>query len=475
VILSQLFRGFAKALEGKTAATAADLANAFTEAGKMAYKAVMKPKEGTILTIARSLGEQAQECVTKSNVRDIEALLQSVIEKGDFTLSQTPSMLPELKAAGVVDSGGKGLMCFIAGMLHGLRTMEDDPVVETAVRSASYENAQAAMAAVQAESITYVYCTEFLIEVKEPENSEIQAASLQKYLMTQGDSVAIVVDDGIIKVHVHTNHPGHVMEKALLIGDLNGIDINNMRYQHSEWIESAAALNTEIPEEPAEAKEVGFVAISAGEGLCALFTDLGADAVIEGGQTMNPSAGEIAEVIEKINAPHIIVYPNNKNIIFAAEQARALLPENSGKTVHVVPTKSIPQGVACLIDYLDTRTVEENVQLMNERMNDIRTGQVTYAVRDTVVDGREVKAGDILGLLNGAIVEFGSGIQSVTEKLIDLMLADGGEFVSIYYGEGIDKAAAESLCAHIAQKHPDVEAETYHGGQPLYYYILSVE
>jgi len=464
VILSQLFRGFAKGLEQKTTADAADLAVALEESAKMAYRAVMKPKEGTILTVARALGEYAQA----GSDEDIESALKAVIDGGNYVLSQTPDMLAELKQAGVVDSGGKGLIYFMEGALEGLLS-DTNPVVETANDQAGDAGGVAA-AAFNTDDIKFAYCTEFLIEA-EIEFGEAEEKALTKYLMSQGDSVVVVSDDGIVKVHVHTNHPGRALERGLTIGSLINIKIDNMKEQHTTVLEFSQTAAPVVPAGPE--KDLGFVTVVAGKGFEGLFTDLGVDVVIEGGQTMNPSADDIAKAVARVNAKRVVVLPNNKNIVLAAEQAMELV---EGKQLHVIPTKSIPQGIACMMDYIEGSDIDSYLADMSERIQDVHCGQVTYAVRSTVASGKEINEGDILCLYDGDIVSTGTDVQeSAKEFLKQHMMADGGEFVSIYYGEGVTEDMANELADFVIAENPHMEADIVNGGQPLYYYIFSVE
>lgn len=463
VILSQLFRGFAKGLEGKAVADASDLSNALTESAKMAYRAVMKPKEGTILTVARALGDSAKA----AKEQDIELGIRAVIKGATIVLDDTPNMLPELKQAGVVDSGGKGLIYFIEGALTGL-TMTDDPTVESVGNQAEATFAPAA--AFSTEDIKFAYCTEFLVDVTEPMD-ESKEKTLTEYLLTKGDSVVVVSDDTVVKVHVHTNNPGAVLERALKLGALNNIKIENMRTQHTNVLEFSTSIAKEAPANTGPEKEIGFVAVAAGGGLVELFKDMGVDVVIEGGQTMNPSADDIASAVLRVNAKNVVVLPNNKNIILAAQQAVNLV---EGKQMFVIPTKSIPQGMACLVGYIDGINLNDYLTDMADRIQETHTGQVTFAVRDTVANGQTITEGDILCLYDGEIVKTGKDMQSATKELLDYMLdKQDGEFVSIYYGEGVTEEQAQELDSYITSK--DLEAEVYDGKQPLYYYILSVE
>ena len=460
VILSQLFRGFAKGLEGKSVANADDLSAALVESAKMAYRAVMKPKEGTILTVARALGEYAQG----AKGTDIDLGLQEVIKGGAHVLEQTPSMLPALKQAGVVDSGGKGLIYFMEGALEGLRTTSD-PVVES--HDPGKKDGQAA-SNFATEDIKFAYCTEFLIDVPEPVSVSAQE-SLTKFLMSNGDSVVVVSDDNIVKVHVHTNNPGLMLERGLKLGGLDNIKIENMRIQHTHMLEFTTSRESGpvVPE-----KEIGFVAVAAGSGLAGLFTDMGADQVIEGGQTMNPSAEDIARAVSNVPAHKVVVLPNNKNIILAAEQAAKLVKD---REMFVIPTRSIPQGISCLINFIGDQELDDYLADMDNRIQDVHTGQVTYAVRDTVLKDKTISEGDILCLYDGDILLSGKDIQEAAKELIDHMLEKGGEFVSIYYGKETQEAPAQELADYVTAKNPDVEVEKYNGKQPLYYYIISVE
>ena len=487
VILSQLYRGFAKGLEGKSVANAKDLTTALTESSKMAYKAVMKPKEGTILSVAKEVGEAAKKC----KIDDIGQALTEVIKAGNAMLARTPDMLPELKKAGVVDSGGKGLMYFYEGALEGLLSKEEAVIIDYGDVSAGGTPAAAALSA---EDIKFGYCTEFLVEVAEPIDEQVQE-TLTKFLSSRGDSVVVVSDDTIVKVHVHTNNPGVVLERCMRLGSLDNIKIDNMRTQHTNLLDftknaeahgSVATAETQSPAafasslSPAEIaagkgeeKDVGFVAVVAGAGLARLFTDIGADEIIEGGQTMNPSAETIAEAVSRVNAKHVVVLPNNKNIQLAAEQAALLVDKEE---MYVIPTKSVPQGIACLVDYFDGQDFKEYLTNMNERLPDIHTGQVTYAVRDTVAGDFEIKEGDILSLYDGRIIDVKPNIQDAAKGLIDHMM-NGQKcgFISIYYGEEANEEMAQELADYAEAAADSMETEVYNGQQPLYYYIISAE
>jgi len=477
VILSQLFRGFAKGLEGVQQATSQDLTRALEESAAMAYRAVMKPKEGTILTVAKALGEGANKALeTAADPGDIIAGLGAVIAHGNQVLAKTQEMLPELKQAGVVDSGGKGLMYFVEGALQGIHATEDPALLTSAgEESAPLAGGPAGVgaSALSTADIPFPYCTEFLIEAGgiPAVRLEAECGKLERFLCGLGDSVVVVGDDGVVKVHVHTDHPGLALERALKLGQLVNIKIDNMRVQHDALGDMPAPVAS-VPAGPK--KDVGVVSVVAGAGLTALFKELGADVVIEGGQTMNPSAEDIANAIKEVNAHHVVVLPNNKNIILAAEQAALLVPDDV--QVHIVPTKFVTQGARCLMDFmnLENPSPDDLVAVMEDSLQAVQTGQITYAVRNTMVDGNEVQEGDILCLYNGKIVLTGKSLYSAARELVDYMLAQGpSEFVTIYYGEGVPEDEAAALSQYTQEKGP--EADMYNGQQPLYYYIISVE
>ncbi|MCL2839285.1 MAG: DAK2 domain-containing protein [Defluviitaleaceae bacterium] len=463
VILSQLFRGFAKGLEGKTTATSTDLAEALAKSSEMAYKAVMKPKEGTMLTIGRAAAEAAFEVAFDEE--DIGECLKFVIERADQMLAKTPDMLPVLKQAGVVDSGGMGIVMFLKGAMKALEIQGDIELLEQAPDSVEGTH----LGTINVDDIKFAYCTEFLVELtpadkRKPGITQNAEEALREYLPTIGDSVVVIEDEGLVKVHVHTNHPGKALEQSLKFGQLLNIKIDNMKQQHTENFDFSKS--TEPP------KALGVVVVVAGKGMAELFKGLGADVVIEGGQSMNPSADDISQAIERVNADHVIVLPNNKNIILTAEQAGKFV---QGKSVHVVPTLSIPQGVACVVANSDTISLEENLAGMKEAMEAVHSGQITHAVRDTVLDGHEIKQGDFLCIYDGDIALVEKDMQSAATALIDHMLAKGGDLVSIYHGEGATAESAETLAEYISEKYPMAEVEIYDGGQPLYSYVLSVE
>ncbi|MCL2708132.1 MAG: DAK2 domain-containing protein, partial [Defluviitaleaceae bacterium] len=457
VILSQLFRGFARGLEGKATATGEDFAAALAQSVETAYAAIMKPKEGTILTIARSIFDRASEY----GDGDIRAGMESIIRHAEEVLELTPTMLPELKQAGVVDAGGMGLIMIYKGALEAFTLTEEPVPLEL---SKQRQEPVAYDAAYRGVEIKFMYCTEALIDLKKEKANEAEA-SFKFFLEPLGDSIVVAADDGIMKIHVHTNHPGKVLEKAVSLGELSNVKIDNMRLQHTSQI----IFSTE--DKPR--KQVGFVAVASGGGLVELFKGLGADLVIEGGQTMNPSAEEIARAVSAVNADDVIVLPNNKNIIAAAKQAAEI--DSSGKNVHVLPTRSIPQGVSCLVNFVDSVSAEENIGGMKAAMECVHTGQITRAVRETVLDERQIRENDILAIYDGKIVFIRNNVQQAAKDLSDHMLSFGGDVVSVYYGESVTEEMASEISAHVIENFPESEVEAYCGMQPVYDYILSVE
>ena len=474
VITSQILSGFAKGLEGLEEAGVKELTAAMEQGVKTAYKAVMKPKEGTILTVARACAEAAVAESEKTD--DIEVFLKAVLEHAHDVLNQTPDMLPVLKEAGVVDAGGRGLLYILEGALKHINSEEALQVAEPTQQTAKE---YAALASVDNESITFGYCTEFFINAKNPDDATVQ--QLKSYLGTIGDSIVCVSDDEIIKIHVHTDHPGLALEKALTIGSLSGLKIDNMREQHNNIIDFTAS-EKKTPVEQARAaqpvqeerpkKDIGFVSISAGSGLTAIFHNLGVDEVIEGGQTMNPSTEDILNAVDKINADHIFILPNNKNIILAAEQAAKL---SEDKKLYVIPTKSVPQGISAMFCYEEGADPEEMAEEMKEAITAVATATVTYAVRETTIGDKEIHEGDILGMLNDSIAVVGKDIAESTKELLAEAVTDESEMISVYYGADVTEEDAEAFAAYIEETYPDCEVELQMGGQPLYYYIISVE
>lgn len=467
VITSQILRGFAKGLQGLEEANTKEIAQALQQAVKTAYKAVMKPKEGTILTVAKACAESALKA--SETTEDIDVFLQKIIEDGNAMLLQTTEMLAVLKQAGVVDAGGKGLLYLLEGALQS-RNSIDTIKIEEDVQT-PHENF-VALASVENTSITFGYCTEFFILVKNAEEKIVQ--NLKTYLATIGDSIVCVSDDDLIKIHVHTDHPGLALEKALTLGELSGLKIDNMRQQHTNRIDftNSQKQHTEQTEQKTkEMKEIGFVAISSGNGLAEIFQNLGADEVIQGGQTMNPSTEDILNAIEKVNAKTVFVLPNNKNIILAGEQA-AKLTEN--KKVLVIPSKTIPQGITAMLNITEKQP-EQIKQDMMESMKNVVSANVTYAVRETVFDGKNIKQGDIIGMQEDTISVISENPEECAQELLNKIVTEYAEVISIYYGADVTQQQAEKVKMYAENHFPDCDVELQRGGQPLYYYIIAVE
>ncbi len=471
VILSQLLRGFCKEIKDKKAITTTVLADGFVRGVETAYKAVMKPKEGTILTVAKGMAEKAIE-MAEERV-SVEEFAEAVIAEGDFVLSKTPEMLPVLAEAGVVDSGGQGLMEFLKGAYRGL--MGEEIAIDDKAVAASGSKAPAMSSEnIDTSDIKFGYCTEFIIMLEKEYNMDIEA-DFKEYLTSIGDSLVVVSDDEIVKVHVHTNHPGLAFERALQYGSLTSMKIDNMREEHREKVimeqDRAAAAKKEEEAKSVPNKPYGFVVVSAGAGLDAIFTELGADYIIQGGQTMNPSTEDVLSAIDKVHADTVFVLPNNKNIILAANQAADIEEE---KNVVVIPSKTIPQGIGAMICFTEDASAEENAENMIEAMSEVKSGQVTYAVRDTSIDGKEIKTGDYMGIDDNGISSVGSDIQTVIKELVENM-SDDNELLSIYYGSDVDAESAEAVEAMLNEAFPDYDIELHEGGQPVYYYIISLE
>ena len=477
VILSQLLRGFTKVIRSEKEIDTVVLASAFQKAVETAYKAVMKPKEGTILTVARGGADRAVALLEENPDLDLDTMLKAVIRRSEEVLNQTPEMLPVLKEAGVVDSGGQGLLQVLKGAYDAFCGKEVDYTIE-AGSGAKTGAAKAAETEAPAE-IRYGYCTEFIILLEKEYTHETEL-SFKAYLESIGDSIVVVSDDGIVKVHVHTNDPGLAIQKALTYGSLTSMKIDNMREEHKEKLFKESekkeaekkAAEEKAQQEVKERKPVGFISVSIGEGIAEIFRDLGVDYLIEGGQTMNPSTEDMLNAIEKVNADTIFIFPNNKNIILAANQARDLTED---KKIIVVPTKTVPQGITAIINYVPEKTPEENAQTMEEEISHVKTGQLTYAVRDTHIDEKVIHAGDIMGVGDHAILAVGREIYPVAEETVALMMDDESELISIYYGEDMKEEEAEALHERIAKAYPDCDVELNYGGQPIYYYIISVE
>lgn len=472
VILSQLFRGFTKGIRDYEEIDVLILASAMQRAVETAYKAVMKPKEGTILTVAKGAADKAAELVEETE--DLAEFMQKVVEHAEYVLSQTPEMLPVLKQAGVVDSGGQGLLEVLKGALDAFMGKELDLTI-TNIPAAS---AMVKPSAQTEADIKFGYCTEFIIMVEKEYNSKIEQ-DFKAYLSSIGDSLVVVSDDDVVKVHVHTNDPGLAIQRALTYGSLANMKIDNMRLEHQEKLikDAEKAAAEQKAAEKAEQvqglkKETGFISVSIGEGINEIFEGLGSDYIIEGGQTMNPSTEDMLNAIDKINADNIFILPNNKNIILAANQAKALVKD---KKIFVIPTKTIPQGITAIINYVPEKSPEDNALCMEEEIKRVKTGQVTYAVRDTSIDGKEIKQGDIMGIGDHTILSVGNNIERATKEMIEILVDDESELISIYYGADMTQEAAENLAADIEEKYPDLDIEVHSGGQPIYYYIISVE
>ena len=487
VILSQLFRGFTKVIAEYDEIDVQVLSDAFEKAVETAYKAVMKPKEGTILTVAKGMAVRAVE-LSEEETTDLLAFCEEVIKEGDHVLSMTPDMLPVLKQAGVVDSGGQGLMQVMKGALDSLQGKEIDYSIETPEKQPAAETGSASynIEAQAAQEIKFAYCTQFLIMLEKPISTR-QETELKEYLESIGDSIVVVADDEIVKVHVHTNDPGLAMQRGLTYGSLTTIIIENMKLERDEKISALKEKEMqsetiedvekqlkgeEAPKEQEPPKEMGFISVSIGDGINEIFQGLGVDYIIEGGQTMNPSTEDMLNAIEKVNAKNIFILPNNKNIILAANQAASLVED---KKIIVIPTKTIPQGITALINYIPDSTPEENAERMSEELGTVKTGQVTYAVRDTVIDDKEIKQDDFMGIGDQGILSVGKELETTVLDMIEQLIDEDSAIVSIYYGEDAREDAANAIGEKITEAHPDVEVEVHYGGQPIYYYVISVE
>lgn len=480
VILSQLLRGFTKVIREYDAIDSRVLSLAFEKAVETAYKAVMKPKEGTILTVARGMSEKMTELAPK--ISDIKKLLGLVIEYGDEVLNYTPELLPVLKQAGVVDSGGQGLMQLMKGAYDALmgKKVDYSNVISESRPAAGKETTAAK--GIEDVNIEFGYCTEFIVNI-EKKYGEKEEAAFKAFLESIGNSIVIVSDDEMVKVHVHTNHPGLAFEEGLKYGSLSRMKVDNMREEHEERLIANASKvagdnkETEHKEEAEEEEEIvnekyGFISVSAGDGLTEIFKCLGVNYVIEGGQTMNPSTEDMLNAIENVHADNIFILPNNSNIILAANQAQSIVED---KNVIVVPTKTVPQGISALLAYSEEAAPEDNFNAMSEEIARVKSGSVTYAVRDTEVDDKVIRQGDIMGIGDKTILSVGQNISEVTKDLIDNLMDDDSELISIYYGNDIEEASAEELAKQIEEAYPDADVELNYGGQPIYYYVVSVE
>ena len=480
VILSQLFRGFCKVIKEYDEIDVTILCEACQKAVETAYKAVMKPKEGTILTVAKGAAEKALEL--SDETEDVVTFVEEVIKQAEYVLDQTPEMLPVLKQAGVVDSGGQGLVQVLKGAYDALIGKEIDYTIEGAPTGA----APAKISAETEAEIKFGYCTEFIIVLNAP-MSDNEEHAYKAFLESIGDSIVVVADDEIVKTHVHTNDPGLALQKALTFGSLSKIKIDNMREEHQEKLikdSQKLAAQQKAEEEAYEAaqadektnnmpaKEMGFVSVSIGEGMNEVFRGLGVDYLIEGGQTMNPSTEDMLNAIEHVNAKTVFILPNNKNIIMAANQAVDLVED---KQIIVIPTKTIPQGITALVNYIPDHSVEENKEQMMAEIENVKTGQVTYAVRDTEIDGKTIKQNDFMGIGDKSILSVGTDLRATTLEMVNAMVDEDSAIVSIYFGSDSDEDSANELAAAIEEKYPDVEVEVNDGGQPIYYYVISVE
>lgn len=487
VILSQLLRGFTKEIKTVDEIDTTTLANAMVRGTETAYKAVMKPKEGTILTVAKGMADKALEMAAETD--DIEVFAQAVIKEGDRVLNLTPEMLPVLKQAGVVDSGGQGLMQVIKGAFDGLTGNVTDFTLDGAeapANGAAEKTVQtgngAARTDIDTADIKYGYCTEFIIKL-EKEYTDEDEEELKKYLGSIGDSLVVVSDDEIVKIHVHTNHPGLAFEKGLTYGSLSRMKVDNMREEHEERViqdserlakEQAQAdtVKQEEKEEPEERREYGFIAVSCGDGLSEIFKGIGADYLIEGGQTMNPSTEDMLNAIAHVNADRIFILPNNKNIILAANQARDLTED---KEIIVVPSKTVPQGITALVNFMPDLTSQENLENMTAEMERVKTAQITYAVRTTNIDGMDIEKGDIMAIGDEGMLAVEHSPKEAAKAALKAMLDEDSELVTIYYGCDVKEEDAEKLKEEAEKEFPDKELELQYGGQPIYYYMISAE
>ena len=477
VILSQLLRGFSKKIGDKTEIGVIEIADAFQKAVETAYKAVMKPKEGTILTVARGIATKARECAGTDIT--LEEFCETIIKHGDEVLASTPELLPVLKEAGVVDSGGQGLMEVLKGAVDcilGRVVIADTKPSGAGVSGVDNPKYSEDLSA----DIKFGYCTEFIINLEKPYGIK-EEEDLKQFLESIGDSIVCVSDDEIVKIHVHTNHPGQAFEKGLTLGYLSNMKVDNMRLEHHEKVIKQAEREEAARQEAARQaekekqqpkKQYGFIAVSMGDGLKEFFTELGVDYVIEGGQTMNPSTEDMLNAIEKVHAENIFVFPNNKNVVLAANQAAGLCED---KNIIVLATANAPQGISAMIAFDSTMTLEDNKNNMLEAVSNVKSGQVTYAVRDTSIDGKAIHEGDIMGIGDKGLVSVGNDISDVTFDLIKDAVDEDSELISIYYGADVKKEDAEAFAVRVEESFPDCDVQNYYGGQPIYYYIVSVE
>lgn len=466
VILSQLFRGFTKTIKETKEIDVLTLANACVKAKETAYKAVMKPKEGTILTVARGIADKAVELA--ETVDDLEEFIPQVIAHAEEVLAKTPEMLPVLKEAGVVDSGGQGLLEVLKGAYDAFLGKEVDysqiaPSASVNVKVSAETNVD----------IKFGYCTEFII-MTEKEFTDKEEREFKAYLESIGDSIVCVADDEVVKIHVHTNDPGLAIQKALTYGQLSRMKIDNMREEHEEKLirEAEKIASEQKAKEKAEQKEFGFIAVSIGEGLNEIFKELGVDYIIEGGQTMNPSTDDMIQAIDEVNAKHVFIFPNNKNITLAANQAKSLVED---KDVIVIPTKTVPQGITAIINFVPDMSAKENEEAMMDAIQYVKTGQITYAVRDTCIDDKEIHKDDIMGIGDSGILAVGTDVAATTKEMLAELVDEDSELISIYYGADVSEDDAMQLTEELEELYPSVDVETHLGGQPIYYYVISVE
>nr|WP_275892005.1 DAK2 domain-containing protein [Muricomes sp. OA1] len=469
VILSQLLRGFTKEIREYREIDVQVLAQACDRARATAYKAVMKPKEGTILTVAKGIAQKAAEMAETTD--DLEVFIPEVLKHAEYVLSKTPDMLPVLKDAGVVDSGGQGLVEVLNGAYDAFQGKEIDYSAIEASSGTSMVRPGA-----QAETdIKFGYCTEFIIMTSKP-FSETNETEFKAYLESIGDSIVCVADDDIVKIHVHTNDPGLAIQKALTYGQLSRMKIDNMREEHQEKLikdaEKQAAEQKKAVKKPETRKKVGFIAVSIGEGMNEIFRELGVDYIIEGGQTMNPSTEDMLTAIDAVNADHIFILPNNKNIILAANQAQSLTKD---KDILVIPTKTVPQGITAVINYMPEADIDTNAENMNEEIKNVKSGQITYAVRDTHIDDKEIHEGDIMGIGDAGILAVGQSVEGVAKEMLTSLVDEDTELISLYYGQDVLEADAVRFAQEIEELYPDADVDAHFGGQPIYYYVLSVE
>ena len=490
VILSQILRGFCREIKDGKEINQECLANGFARAVETAYKAVMKPKEGTILTVARAMAEKAAEIINE--YEDINDYLEQIIIYGDEALAGTPELLPVLKEAGVVDSGGQGLIEIIKGMHLGLQgtpvALEDSDNGPKLARGAGLLEAIPSRPTgsgndhISTADIKFGYCTEFIVLLDNPVSDD-EVEKIKEYLLTLGDSLVCVADDEVIKIHVHTNHPGKAFEKGLEYGQLTRCKVDNMREEHNERVfmanemhyvdspkaEEPATEETTFDEPP---KKYGFVAVSAGDGMSTIFEEIGVDYVIHGGQTMNPSTDDILSAIKHVNAENVYILPNNKNIVLAANQASDICED---KKIFVIPSSTIPQGIAAMLSYNEAAEPEENLETMKSALGDVKTGEVTFAIRDTSVEGKEIRKNNIMGISDNGIDVVGTEVDQVTKDLVESLVDEDSGLITLYYGEDISEEDANALSDYLAEKYEDLDVDVRFGGQPIYYYILSVE